>query len=485
MDLRPPRHELQHPFKRRRMQAPTGPFACGISDISYFDSTADTLDASAHLTARLFYPCDARSRAPTMATTPWLPSLFSGRAYARFPFINKSGLLVSCIRGFVTLFVLAIGATVRIAGQWNAPVISVEGQRKGQGGISTSKLPLLIFSHGLAGQRTTYSSFCLEIASRGFLVVAIEHADGTASLAELSGPGEKMKWQPSPFENPRDAKGKWRWYGGLGEHVSAGRPQYRLEEVKTAIRIIRDLNNGCDVDGLRISACYKQENSSWLAGRIDLDKIITSGHSYGGATAAWASSCVPGVVAGIALDPWWEALPLDASVLNDWVNKRSPLLVIGSEEWNVPLNEAVTSEGSTPLIPKMSCGYERRERVMEAARKTGGGCLRICPKHSNHHSFNDILLVMEKRGVMKVASCLSFPQPKVPPTVMHQRITALVDLFLRDVINLEGSKLGALKEACTDKYRVAMSHEPDMIHEIVLSSPQDQPSEININVESH
>lgn len=58
---------------------------------------------------------------------------------------------------------------------------------------TSGQLPLVIFSHGLAGTRHTYTQYCTALASRGYVVLAVEHKDGSGPMAFRPSSEEKGK----------------------------------------------------------------------------------------------------------------------------------------------------------------------------------------------------------------------------------------------------------------------------------------------------
>ena len=52
---------------------------------------------------------------------------------------------------------------------------------------SNKRWPVMIFSHGLAGSRNTYSHLVGSIASHGVIVIAPEHRDGSTAISYIRG----------------------------------------------------------------------------------------------------------------------------------------------------------------------------------------------------------------------------------------------------------------------------------------------------------
>lgn len=97
---------------------------------------------------------------------------------AFFFFRRPLSLINVLARVVLQAFVLVLGWLQRlwmIPGAPLAPALDVGGR------------PAVIFSHGLGGFRSMYSVPCAELASQGYVVLAVEHADGSSSAARVAG----------------------------------------------------------------------------------------------------------------------------------------------------------------------------------------------------------------------------------------------------------------------------------------------------------
>ena len=62
-----------------------------------------------------------------------------------------------------------------------------------QGRYPPKGFPVVVFSHGLGSHFHYYSGICSDLASHGYVVAAVEHRDGSASLALKRVPGPRVK----------------------------------------------------------------------------------------------------------------------------------------------------------------------------------------------------------------------------------------------------------------------------------------------------
>ncbi|ETV76783.1 hypothetical protein, variant [Aphanomyces astaci] len=174
---------------------------------------------------------------------------------------------------------------------------------------SSGGWPVLVFSHGMGGSLEMYSSITQYVASEGFVVVAVNHDDGSASVSRNADGSTYMYYQ----RPPQSALDDW---AGEGYFVRNNQVHTRVHHIQTVLDALADLQND-DVDGL-------------LYHQLDLDRIVAAGHSFGGATALSAAKRDARIKAVVGLDMWME--PLDADVVADGV-PAVPVCSIISQHW--------------------------------------------------------------------------------------------------------------------------------------------------------
>lgn len=166
----------------------------------------------------------------------------------------------------------------------------------------TSKpYPIMLFSHGLAGSRRMYSVFCGEMASRGYIVAAIESRDGSGpatTVVSQDGTKRVVEWLRAE---------EMTWPDGVeGSSMDLRRVQLqvRTAEIQAAVQTTRQLANG---DALKTTSAY--DFQAWKH-QVDAKNLIMAGHSFGGGSTIAACRDLGSVFKqAVALDPWLERRP--------------------------------------------------------------------------------------------------------------------------------------------------------------------------------
>ncbi|NXW94865.1 PAFA acetylhydrolase, partial [Alopecoenas beccarii] len=290
-----------------------GPHSVGCTDLM----TGDAVEGSF---LRLYYPCDATDN----EEAAWIPDkeYYQGLS----DFLNMYRVVGE------RLFQYYVGSVT-------CPAKSNAAFKPGE------KYPLLVFSHGLGAFRviqivmyacvlpecgfdcgTIYSAICIEMASQGFIVAAVEHRDESASATYYC----KKKSVSEPEESTSNVEKEWIYYRKLktGEEERCLRHkqvQQRVQECTKALDLILKINSGEEVTNVLNS------NFDWssLKDSVDTSRIAVMGHSFGGATVIESLSKDIRFRCGISLDPWM--LPVGDDIYQDGV--QQPLLIINSEKF--------------------------------------------------------------------------------------------------------------------------------------------------------
>ena len=172
---------------------------------------------------------------------------------------------------------------------------------------ATDPYPLVIFSHGLGGMRMQNTIQMEELASRGFIALAMDHPFD-ANLTVFND-GSRADYRSAI----------------VGEVTTEEFWNIRLPQINTRVA---DVSYVLD----HIKEIQMDNDDFW--NMVDLERVGIMGHSFGGGTAIVASSRDTRLDACIALDGW--LVPVEESIIKNGLNV--PFLFMGQTYWSNPVN---------------------------------------------------------------------------------------------------------------------------------------------------
>ncbi|MBT2211061.1 lipase [Actinomadura sp. NEAU-AAG7] len=198
----------------------------------------------------------------------WYPTL-SGDAHRRAPWLTSAGASLYLEQAGEDLQTPLDGVVLPMAhAGLGAPV-----NARGRGN------PVVLFSPGHGSMRAMGTALVEDLASRGYVVAAIDH---TYDSQFVEFPGGRLELKRDPTGSP--------------EEEIARAAKVRLEDTRFVLGRLAALNAGRNPDA------EGRELPNGLQGSMDLSRIGMFGHSLGGATAADIMAEDSRVLAGADLD---------------------------------------------------------------------------------------------------------------------------------------------------------------------------------------
>lgn len=299
---------------------PNGPYDVGVVDYTWSDPARTQADgASRQLNVRIWYPASGQHTKP-----------------ARY--IPQADLFINAVEEQYGLWgkLLRDYRQLEISADYAAPFHPDVGA-----------VPVVVYLHGnQLGTRFTGTFQAIELASHGYMVIALEHP-GTAFLSVFA-ESDYTVFSNSFIDLP----------DSFSDHNTVAIPIIRemQDDVQFALDYLRDIN--------------RNEPNSPLANRMDDSRIALVGHSFGGAAAAHMLVNSTTVKAAVNLDGY---------LYGEYPEKtqEKPLLI---------LNGTLEIEG----LEETMTGLEE-ERALRN-RLLGKDGLEIDLPQAGHLSFTDLPL---------------------------------------------------------------------------------------------
>lgn len=315
----------------------TGPYEVGtidleaacdgrkITDASFKDSGKPAFELETVFFS-LYYPAVKGSvaRKPNHLWIP-KPIALHAEGYARFAHINNF-----VFNNIFTFGLWALAGSTSIPAKVDVPLHgTVKGYQHLEAehpsddyGLPT--FPIIVFSHGMASSRTGYTQYASELASRGYIVAAIEHRDGSGPGSLIMRPDgstvERMHFDAADLDPQPDTAG-----------IKAMQLAYRQAEVEETVRVLREINDGGGGDLFKSNPRQEGHDLAEWRDRLNLDFMVVGGHSYGATLALQTLKGAPcderPFKGAIILDPGKQSGPL-----NDDID--IPTLVVHSHSWS-------------------------------------------------------------------------------------------------------------------------------------------------------
>lgn len=273
----------------------------------------------------LYYPIDDGVHS-NRAKHLWFPRPISliAEGYATLAHANNF-----IVRPIFTFFLWAVAGSITIPAAVDVPLLTAPSVQSTttttRDSTDSDRLPIVVFSHGMASSRTDYTHYLGEIASRGYIVAAIEHRDGSCPGTIINSPSKAPRrllplrqadlTSDPPMDEPR---------------LKRDQLAFRTAEIYETINALRTLDAGSTP---LTTTRSEGKHLTTFAHRLDFSHLTVAGHSYGATGVLQASQTANSTshsnptIGTIALDPGKSSGPLTTAVPH-------PLLIIHSNSWS-------------------------------------------------------------------------------------------------------------------------------------------------------